>query len=91
MLKWSQPFAEYYTTTIHPNIERLGALNLRQYGMDSATTNQSESFNSVLKRLQDWREVPVDVMVLSLFRLTQFYLYEVRRDRSGYGGFTRGA
>ena len=43
------------------------------YGEDSIicpfsgiTTNVSESFNKVLKDLNKWREVPVDLMVLTL-------------------------
>ena len=33
------------------------------------TNNQSESFNATLKRLQRWREVPIDTIVLSLYHL----------------------
>lgn len=59
----------------------------KQFGLGSLTTNQSESFNCVLKRLQDWREAPVDGVVLSLFRLAQYFLSEIRRGRRGFGNF----
>jgi len=46
--------------------------------MDSATTNQSETFNYVLKRLQEWKEALTDALALSLFRLSQYHLTEIR-------------
>ena len=75
---WSQPFAKYFVDTIHPSIDHLGAWILREYGMDSATTNQSETFNYVLKRLQEWKEAPIDALALSLFRLSQYHVTEIR-------------
>ena len=35
------------------------------YPFCGITTNQSESFNATIKRLQRWREVPVDSIVLA--------------------------
>lgn len=52
------------------------------------TTNQSESFNAVLKRLHSWREVPLDAIVLSLYHLQAFYLNEIQRGFAGIGSFT---
>lgn len=52
------------------------------------TTNQSEAFNSVLKRLQNWREVPIDAIVLGLYHLQAFYLNEVRRGFAGLGSYS---
>ena len=43
------------------------------------TTNQSESFNSTLKRLQRWREVPVDTIVLTLYHLQAFLIMKTER------------
>jgi len=85
--KWSQPFVQYYVDNIHPVIAHIGAWELRTYGLESATTNASESFNCVLKRLQDWREAPVDCMVLSLYRLSQYYVTEITFGRSGAGRY----
>jgi len=61
---------------------------LGHFKIDSVTTNQSESFNCVLKRLNDWKEAPVDAMVLSLFRLAQFYVAEVHRGYIGSGNYS---
>ena len=55
------------------------------------TTNQSESFNSVLKRLQSWREVSVDAIVLALYQLQAFYTNEVQRGFAGLGNFSLSA
>ena len=52
------------------------------------TTNQSESFNAVLKRLHSWREVPLDAIVLSLYYLQSFYLNEIQRGFAGLGSYT---
>ena len=55
----------------------LGRWILQELGVYSpfsgVTTNQSESFNAVLKRLQNWREVPLDAIVLSLYHLQVYY------------------
>ena len=52
------------------------------------TSNQSESFNAVLKRLHSWKQVPLDAIVLSLYHLQTFYLNEVERGFAGIGSFT---
>jgi hypothetical protein len=87
MSKWSKPFAEYYTETIHPNINHIGGWLLAPFGIESPTTNQSEAFNHVLKKLQDWKEAPVDAIGLTLFRLAEFYLVEITRGRCGLGNY----
>jgi len=88
MTKWSLPFSQYWTSNVHPSISHLGAWELGHFKIDSVTTNQSESFNCVLKRLNDWKEAPVDAMVLSLFRLGQFYVAEVYRGYCGSGNYS---
>ena len=87
MTKWSQSFSQFFVDTIHPVVAQLGRWKLRAYGLNDITGNQSESFNCVLKRLQEWREAPVDSMALCLFRLSQFHVTEVRRGRCGVGEF----
>ena len=47
------------------------------------TTNQSEGFNSVLKRMQEWKEIPVDTAILSLYHLQAYYWNEWQRGLSG--------
>ena len=85
--KWSKPFSEWFNAKIHPVIHEIGSWELQPYGLTSVTTNSSESFNHVLKQLQKWKEVTVDAMVLSLFRLAQFHIAEVSRGRRNAGKF----
>ena len=53
------------------NPEELGV-----YSPSDVTNNQSESFKSVLKRTQEWKEIPIDSAVLSLYHLQALYLNE---------------
>ena len=50
--EWSQPFSSYFVEMLHPVIDSIGAWELQAFGLDTATTNASESFNCVLKKLQ---------------------------------------
>jgi len=56
-----------YTCILVQVKERIGRWNSELYGVYSplsgVTTNQSEGSNSVLKRLQGWKEIPVDTAV----------------------------
>jgi len=82
----SQPFSKRFVDNIHLMVDRIGAYD----GMGWSRlqpTNQSEAYNYVLKRLQDWKEAPIDAIVLSLFRLSQFNLVEIKRGRCGQGDY----
>ena len=61
---------------------------LREFGRESADTNSSESFNAVLKRLSEWKERPLDVVVQSFSNLCQYYDVEILRGRYGLGDWT---
>ena len=88
LAKWSKPFCTYFMDTIHSSINQLAAWELHQFGLEDISTNQSESFNFVLKKLQDWKEAPIDALCLSLLRLCQFYIAEIKRGYSGLGNYT---
>ena len=85
--KWSQPFTDYFIKNIHSVIGKLGSWVLQQHGLAEITGNQSEAYNSVIKRLQEWKEAPLDSMVLSFYRLVQFSLVEVCRGRKSLGDY----
>ena len=53
--------------------KKLNLIN-KMYGV---TNNGSESINCVLKKLVQWREVPVDVLILALYHIQQYYHYSV--------------
>lgn len=52
------------------------------------TNNMSESLNRVIKDLQQWKEAPVDCMVLALYQLQAYYLKEIRRGLGGIGEYS---
>jgi hypothetical protein len=69
---------------ISNNIARFVLEPLKIYQpFTGVTNNQSESFNAVLKRLQRWREAPVDSIILSLYYLQAFYHNEIQRGFAG--------
>ena len=41
----------------------------------------------VLKDLQDWKEAPLDSLVLSLYQLQAFYLNETEQGLAGLGNY----
>ena len=43
------------------------------------TNNPSESLNAVLHSLQNWKQVPLDVVCVSLFHLCSYYVCEITR------------
>ena len=62
--KWSQPFTTHYLATVHSRIVQLGSWRQRPFDVELATTNTSESFNAQIKKLQNWKEAPVDAMAV---------------------------
>lgn len=50
------------------SLEKLGIYN----PISGITTNQSEGFNNLLKQIQEWKEIPVDMAMLSLYHLQAY-------------------
>ena len=81
--KWSHPFSEYYNENIHSQITFIARWALEEVGLYnpySGITNnqlQSEGLNHVLKTLNDWREMSIDCLMLSLYYLQGYYLSEI--------------
>jgi hypothetical protein len=89
-ISWSEVFKEYYDCFLFQRMEMACLYYLQFIGasVDSVTNNISESFNSVLKRRQDWEEVTVDAMVLVLYQLQNVYVTQIKRSLLGFGPFT---
>ena len=90
--QWSQPFLDYYMKEIHPDVTTCIARwllePLRVYNRYSGvTTNQSEGFNTVLKRLQQWKEAPVDSILFCLYQLQNYYYNEIQRGICQSGNY----
>ena len=64
----------------------LGRWILEKYGVYNpvcgVTTNQAEGFNCVLKRLQNWKEIPVDAAVLAFYHLQAFYVNPIKHSEA---------
>ena len=68
--KWSVPNSEYYNENIHSQITFIARWALEEVGLynpySGITNNQAEDLNHVLKALNDWREMSIDCLMLSL-------------------------
>ena len=89
--KWSAPFHEYYHKYLHPEISSVGKWVLEEFRVynpySGVTSNQSEALNFVIKQLQEWKESPLDCMVLALYYLQCYYLLEITRGQHGLGNY----
>jgi hypothetical protein len=87
--KWSEAFHTYFHTKIMPKVNDYGKWSVSEMITLNGplTTNQSEGFNTLLKSLQGWKEVPLDVVLLSLHMMQKYYLQEAKRGKAGLGNF----
>ena len=66
----------------------MGSWVLKTYGIKLLTTNSSESFNSTMKRLVNWKKLSIDHMANSLRMIDGFYLMKIQRGRQGGRDYT---
>lgn len=91
--KWAPDVLEHFEKNISSAIQfHSGKWLIQKYpGLfdpySGITNNLSESMNAVLKREQDWKELPVDLLTLGLYYLQNFENYEILRGRSGIGNY----
>ena len=90
--KWSAAFTTYYQSKIRPDICKYsGKWILEGTGFydpySGITNNASESFNKVLKWMNDYKKMPMDMMILSLFNAQNAAYTEVLRGRAGLGQY----
>ncbi|XP_065645994.1 uncharacterized protein LOC136076623 [Hydra vulgaris] len=87
---WSEAFSIYFSDHLHSRIllSYIGYLRFVGLTDNIITNNVSESLNAVIKKFQDWKEAPVDSMVVAMHRLQTFYLTEIKRSCSGFGPYT---
>ena len=85
VLKKNDKVFHYFQRNIMPSFKCHAAIwTLKSAGVSDAenglTNNASESFNAVLRRLQQWKQVPADVIVTSLYHLCVYYRREIERS-----------
>lgn len=81
---WDNEFKKYFETCLNNAIlNHSGRWIIYPTGLycplSGITTNAAESFNNVLKMWNNWKEMPIDALVLSLQYLTNFYEREITR------------
>jgi hypothetical protein len=89
--KWSDAFVDYFSTTVTPNLPRFASWELQDkvplHPETGITTNLSEGMNFLIKDLMSWKEVPEDVILLSMRHLQQYYICESLRGKAGLGTY----
>ena len=89
---WCKTVRDYYNKNIHPEVAKsIGRWVLEEQGVYSSfsgvSNNQSESFNVVMKHLQEWKEVPVDSLVLTFYFLQCYFMNEISRGVCNQGNY----
>lgn len=59
-----------------------------QHNIESSTINVSDFFHCVISDLQEWGNRPIDGVIISLERFTQYIDVEILRSRYGLGVWT---
>ena len=89
---WNRDFVKHFEKAVEPKLEYFCIWSIRNacpyHPVNGITTNASEGFNYLLKDFQNWKEVPVDSLVMSLKMLQGYYMEESRRGKAGLGSFT---
>lgn len=91
--KWAPDVLEHFGKNISSAIQfHSGMWLIQKYpGMlnpySGIANNLSESMNTVLKREQDWKELPVDLITLGLYYVQHVENYEILRGKSGIGNY----
>ena len=58
------------------------------YNYELAVLEIYSLYCRVLKDIQEWKEAPIDCVVLGLYQLQCFFVNEIRRGLAGYGQYT---
>lgn len=88
---WSKLFASYFDKHLKTDIQCSGKWLLVKHGIykprNGVTINAAESFNAVLKRFLDRKEVKAQVLILSIYQIDNYYNNEITRGLCGVGNY----
>ena len=88
---WSESFSNYFEKYLHEPMfqfsSRFYTKQFHAFKNKTSTNNVSESMNRILKDATDWKELPLDSILLCFEHLQTFYLYEFERAQYGLGKF----
>ncbi|MEW8488049.1 MAG: hypothetical protein AB2705_22975 [Candidatus Thiodiazotropha sp.] len=91
---WDDQFGRYFEKNVEPNFDYFCSWSVDSKcaydEVNGLTINQSEGFNYMylLKDFQNWKEVPLDSLLMSLKLIQGFYEEECRRGKVGLGNYT---
>ena len=89
---WSTEFRNYF----HKYVKKAVFENSGRWILESLkiydpycgiTTNAAESLNNVIKSIQKRKQLPVDMINLTLFYLQKYIYTEIQCGRAGFGNF----
>lgn len=87
---WSEAYVDFFDSNIHTKFHYFARYSIQdkiKMTENGITTNISEGFNFLVKDLNDWKERPIDSILLSFRFLQQYYLRELDRGRAGIGNY----
>ena len=81
----NKKICNYFDTNLLPSFKSNAAIwTLKSVGLcnsqNGVTNNASESMNAIIRRLQKWNLVPVDVITNSFYQLCAYYHREIQRS-----------
>jgi len=83
---WDHEFTRYFKKCIDPEIARIGRWELAEHGIDAITVDHCDSLDYLIKCIQlEWKNAPVDSMVLCLYHLSLNYENRILRGRYAIG------
>lgn len=90
--KWSKEFRNYFDKQLKDCISKYSAKFVTSkfaafVNDQNATNNISESFNTVIKKQNEWKELPADVVALAMFYMQCYYLHEFERVYCELGNY----
>lgn len=70
-------------------MNRMGAWAFRPFGLslDAIDCSSNESLYSTLKRFDGWKSYTIDMMVVCLMRIDEFFMDKITRGRLGLGDY----
>lgn len=90
-IKWSRSFFNYFEKNIEYDLKNrcsfLKTNRFSAFANKTPTNNISESLNKMIKQWNDWKELPLDALVLSLYKMQIFYVNEFNRCYRNMGDF----
>jgi hypothetical protein len=92
-LKWSKPFDEYFNANLRQELLDHSVRWVLEAAdvydpYSGITKNIVEGMHSVIKRLNEWKEVTIDAAVLSFNYLQVYYVHELLRGFCGTGNYS---